>query len=111
MEWSVVVAVVLRDALAVLRVVTLARAPDVPAQVINRLTAGLQDLLLFTTTEWLVLIWSISAKTLLTPLTEFFSGFPQFLEIRENLVKFSTEVKGREFIKKQRSYIKENQGI
>ncbi|XP_045104693.1 guanine nucleotide exchange factor subunit Rich-like isoform X1 [Portunus trituberculatus] len=53
LEWSVVVAVVLRDALAVLRVVTLARAPDVPAQVINRLTAGLQDLLLFTTTECL----------------------------------------------------------
>lgn len=56
LEWSVVVAVILRDALAVLRVVTLARAPDVPAQVINRLTAGLQDLLLFTTTEWLAKI-------------------------------------------------------
>lgn len=53
LEWSVVVAVVLRDALAVLRVVTLARAPDVPAQVINRLSAGLQDLLLFTNTECL----------------------------------------------------------
>lgn len=54
LEWSVVVAVVLRDALAVLRVVTLARAPDVPAQVINRLSTGLQDLLLFTNTEWYV---------------------------------------------------------
>ncbi|XP_071528782.1 guanine nucleotide exchange factor subunit Rich isoform X3 [Panulirus ornatus] len=53
LEWSVVVAVVLRDALAVLRVVTLARAPDVPAQVIIRLTTGLQDLLHFTNTECL----------------------------------------------------------
>ncbi|XP_042872511.1 guanine nucleotide exchange factor subunit Rich-like isoform X2 [Penaeus japonicus] len=53
LEWSVVVAVVLRDALAVLRVVTLARAPDVPAQVITRLTTGLQDLLHFTNTECL----------------------------------------------------------
>ncbi|XP_069159265.1 guanine nucleotide exchange factor subunit Rich isoform X3 [Procambarus clarkii] len=53
LEWSVVVAVVLRDALAVLRVVTLARASDIPAQVILRLTAGLQDLLHFTNTECL----------------------------------------------------------
>ncbi|XP_042224656.1 guanine nucleotide exchange factor subunit Rich-like isoform X2 [Homarus americanus] len=53
LEWSVVVAVVLRDALAVLRVVTLARASDIPAQVITRLTSGLQDLLHFTNTECL----------------------------------------------------------
>lgn len=57
LEWSVVVAVLLRDALAVLRVVTLARAPDVPAQVIIRLTAGLQDLLHFTNTEWCAVIF------------------------------------------------------
>ncbi|KAK7075286.1 hypothetical protein SK128_014675 [Halocaridina rubra] len=53
LEWSIVLAVILRDALAVLRVVTLARAPDVPAQVITRLTIGLQDLLHFTNTECL----------------------------------------------------------
>ncbi|XP_069939686.1 guanine nucleotide exchange factor subunit Rich isoform X2 [Cherax quadricarinatus] len=53
LEWSVVVAVVLRDALAVLRVVTLARASDISAQVIIRLTTGLQDLLHFTNTECL----------------------------------------------------------
>ncbi|XP_066965067.1 guanine nucleotide exchange factor subunit Rich isoform X3 [Macrobrachium rosenbergii] len=53
LEWSVVLAVILRDALAVVRVVTLARAPDVPAQVITRLTVGLQDLQRFTNTECL----------------------------------------------------------
>lgn len=54
LEWSILVAVVLRDALAVLRVVTLARAPDVPARVIHSLTRGLQELLQFTNTEWYV---------------------------------------------------------
>lgn len=65
LEWSVVVAVVLRDALAVLRVVTLARAPDVPAQVITRLTTGLQDLLHFTNTEWYVVLSNISFMCIL----------------------------------------------
>ncbi|CAL4135859.1 unnamed protein product, partial [Meganyctiphanes norvegica] len=51
LEWSVVIAMVLRDALAVLRVVNLARSPDVPGQVISRLTQGLRDAHHFTNME------------------------------------------------------------
>ncbi|XP_076060554.1 guanine nucleotide exchange factor subunit Rich isoform X2 [Oratosquilla oratoria] len=52
-EWSIVVAVVLRDALALLRAVGLAHAPDMPLQIIQRLNNGLQHLLHFTNNECL----------------------------------------------------------
>lgn len=53
LEWCVVIATVLRDALAVLRAVNLARSPDVPIQVISRLSQGLRDTHHFTNTECL----------------------------------------------------------
>ncbi|RXG70887.1 RAB6A-GEF complex partner protein 1 [Armadillidium vulgare] len=51
LEISVVLAVVLRDALAILRVVSLARSPDIPAQVLTRLANGLKQMKHFTDTH------------------------------------------------------------
>ncbi|KAL7631863.1 UNVERIFIED_CONTAM: hypothetical protein RMT77_017834 [Armadillidium vulgare] len=53
LEISVVLAVVLRDALAILRVVSLARSPDIPAQVLTRLANGLKQMKHFTDTQCL----------------------------------------------------------
>lgn len=50
LEWSAVVSVVLRDALAVVRVVTAAK--DAPVASVARLLAGLQAFTLFTQTHW-----------------------------------------------------------
>lgn len=53
LEWSAVVSVVLRDALAVVRVVTAAK--DAPLPALSRLLHGLTALTLFTHTHWSVL--------------------------------------------------------
>lgn len=50
LEWSAVVSVVLRDALAVVRVVSAAK--DAPVPPVARLVHGLKALTTFTQTHW-----------------------------------------------------------
>ena len=52
LELSVLIAVVLRDALAVVRVVTVARAPQTPVSVLSRLLNGFNVLKDYTNTQW-----------------------------------------------------------
>lgn len=54
MEWALVVAVALRDALAVLRCANAARGPDVALPAARRLRAALLDLRAWTDAEWSV---------------------------------------------------------
>lgn len=51
-EWALVLAVVLRDALAVLRTTNAARAQDVSLPAVKRLRAALQDICAWTDAEW-----------------------------------------------------------
>ena len=53
-EWALVVAVALRDALAVLRCVNAARGPDVALSAARRLRAAALDLRAWTEAEWWV---------------------------------------------------------
>lgn len=55
-EWAVVVAVVLRDALAVLRTTNAARGNDVSLDAVRRLRRALQDICAWTDAEWYVMI-------------------------------------------------------
>lgn len=54
MEWALVVAVALRDALAVLRCTNAARAPEVALPAALRLRAALRDLRAWADAEWCV---------------------------------------------------------
>lgn len=61
-EWAVIVAVVLRDALAVLRTTNAARGNDVSVDAVRRLRRTLQDICAWTDAEWYVLIEVLSHK-------------------------------------------------
>lgn len=52
LEWSLLVSVLLRDAMAVLRTVNAARSPDQPTEAVKRLRDGLQMLFYWIHTEW-----------------------------------------------------------
>lgn len=51
-EWALVLAVLLRDALAVLRTTHAARASDVTVDALKRLRRALQDICAWTDAEW-----------------------------------------------------------
>lgn len=51
-EWAALIAVVLRDALAVLRCCNAARAHDVSLPAVRRLRDALRDLCAWTDAEW-----------------------------------------------------------
>lgn len=53
-EWAVVIAVVLRDALAVLRTTNAARGNEVSLDAVRRLRRTLQDICSWTDAEWYV---------------------------------------------------------
>lgn len=52
LEWSLLISVLLRDAMAVLRTVNATKSPDQPIEAVSRLKQGLQILHYWTRTEW-----------------------------------------------------------
>lgn len=52
LEWSVIVAVLLHDAMAVFRAVNSARSPDQTLSAVQRLRDGILALLQWTNTQW-----------------------------------------------------------
>lgn len=54
LEWSLLISVLLRDAMAVLRTVNAAKSPDQSIEAVSRLRQGLLILSYWTNSEWLV---------------------------------------------------------
>ena len=54
LEWALIIAVVLRDSLAVIRTVNTASMTDTPLDMVARMREGLSYLELWADTEWLV---------------------------------------------------------
>ena len=52
LEWALIIAVVLRDALAVVRTVNTASMTDTPLEIVGRMREGLSYLELWAETEW-----------------------------------------------------------
>lgn len=52
LEWSLIISVLLRDAMAVLRTVNAAKSPDQSIEAVSRLKQGLQILHYWTLQEW-----------------------------------------------------------
>lgn len=52
LEWSLLISVLLRDAMAVLRTVNAAKSADQTIESVSRLKQGLQILYYWTNTEW-----------------------------------------------------------
>ena len=56
LEWALIIAVVLRDSLAVIRTVNTASMTDTPLDMVARMREGLSYLELWADTEWLVCV-------------------------------------------------------
>lgn len=54
LEWSLIISILLRDAMAVLRTVNAAKSLDQSIEAVSRLKQGLQLLHYWTNTEWFV---------------------------------------------------------
>lgn len=52
LEWSIIVAILLHDAMAVFRVTNAARSPDHSLSAVQRLRDGILSLLQWTNTQW-----------------------------------------------------------
>ncbi len=52
MEWAIIMAIVLRDAMAVVRTVNTASMTDTPIEIIGRMREGVSYLDLWADTEW-----------------------------------------------------------
>lgn len=52
LEWSLVFSIILRDAMAVLRLINAAKSHDQPAETVSRLRQGLLIINYWTNTEW-----------------------------------------------------------
>ena len=52
LEWALILAIVLRDAMAVVRVVSAAGMPETPLDMVARMREGLSYLELWADTEW-----------------------------------------------------------
>lgn len=69
LEWSLLISVLLRDAMAVLRTVNAAKSPDQSIESVSRLRQGLLILSYWTNSEWYV--YSLSTNiTILNKLKE-----------------------------------------
>ena len=55
LEWALLLAIVLRDAMAVVRTVNTASLTDTPLEIVARMREGLSFVELWATTEWLVI--------------------------------------------------------
>ena len=62
LEWALILAVVLRDSLAVVRVVNTASLTDTPLDMVGRMREGLSYLELWADTEWYVLVLRMSIE-------------------------------------------------
>lgn len=52
LEWALVLAIILRDAMAVLRTTNAARSTDITVDAVRRLRKALQDVCAWTDCEW-----------------------------------------------------------
>ena len=55
LEWALLLAIVLRDAMAVVRTINTASLTDTPLEIVARMREGLSFIELWATTEWLVI--------------------------------------------------------
>ena len=52
LEWALIIAIVLRDTMAVIRTVNTASMTDTPLEIVGRMREGLSYLELWSDTEW-----------------------------------------------------------
>ena len=52
LEWALIIAIVLRDSMAVIRTVNTASMTDTPLEIVGRMREGLSYLELWSDTEW-----------------------------------------------------------